>query len=220
MKPIHTFTVVPALPPALEPLRELATNLRWAWDPDTVDLFRRLDPELWAETERNPVRLLGSIEQAKLESAAADHGFLAHLDRATRALRDYLAAAHTWYQQQHAPSGGAPHDLLVAYFSAEFGITDCLSIFAGGLGVLGGDHLKSASDLGVPLVGLGLLYQQGYFRQRLNDAGWQQEIAGENDFHALPLTLERDRDGAPVTVELGFPEGPIVAQVWRAQVGR
>ncbi|MDQ3932629.1 MAG: alpha-glucan family phosphorylase [Actinomycetota bacterium] len=220
MKPIHTFTVVPALPPALEPLRELATNLRWAWDPDTVDLFRRLDPELWVETERNPVRLLGSIEQAKLESAAADQDFLTHLDRAMLALRAYLDAEQTWYQQEHGPSGDLPHDLLVAYFSAEFGITDCLSIFAGGLGVLAGDHLKSASDLGVPLVGLGLLYQQGYFRQRLNDAGWQQEIAANNDFHSLPLTLERDRDGGPVTIELGFPEGALVAQVWRAQVGR
>ncbi|MFN2555361.1 MAG: alpha-glucan family phosphorylase [Nitriliruptorales bacterium] len=216
MKPIRTFTVVPTLPPALEPLRELAMNLRWAWDPDTVDLFRRLDPDLWLEAERNPVRLLSSLEQAKLEAAAADDDFLAHLERATQALRSYMAADDTWYRQEHARTS---RDLLVAYFSAEFGVSDCLSIFAGGLGVLGGDHLKSASDLGVPLVGLGLLYQQGYFRQRLTDSGWQQEVAANNDFDFLPLALER-RDGRPVTVELGFPEGPLIAQVWRAQVGR
>ncbi|MBW3577143.1 MAG: alpha-glucan family phosphorylase [Actinobacteria bacterium] len=218
MRPIRTFTVVPALPESLERLRELAYNLRWAWDHDTVHLFRRIDPALWEACGRNPVKFLATVEQGRLESVADDPDYLAHLERAVTSLHDYLAAEQTWFRVRH---GDEFDDVtLTAYFSAEFGVTDCLSIFAGGLGILAGDHLKSASDLGIPMVGVGLLYQQGYFEQRLNEAGWQHELPAEKDFHSLPLTLERDADGAPITVELGFPEGPVVAQVWRAQVGR
>lgn len=216
MQPVRTFTVVPALPPPLEPLRELATNLRWAWDHDTIDLFRRFGDDVWEDSGRNPVVLLNIVEQHRLDWAANDAEFLAHLERVERSLQAYLEAEFTWYRRTHGDVDG----IRVAYFSAEFGVTDPLSIFAGGLGMLAGDHMKSASDLGIPLAGVGLLYQQGYFQQRLNDAGWQQEIPAENDFHALPLTLERDADGQALTVELGFPEGPLVAQVWRAQVGR
>jgi len=233
MKPVHTFTVVPSLPPRLERLRKLAYNLRWTWDHDTIELFRRLDSDLWETTGHNPVLMLGTIAQSQLEAAAADEGFLAHLERVCRAFDAYMADNSTWCQRAHGPAG-AP---LVAYFSAEFGLTECLSIFAGGLGVLAGDHLKSASDLGVPLVGVGLLYQQGYFRQYLNEAGWQQEAYEDNDFHNLPLTLERRADGdkrpptliespgnllsgAPVAVEVDYPGRRVMVQVWRAQVGR
>jgi len=214
MKPIGTFTVIPSLPASLERLRGLAHNLRWAWDHDTIELFRRLDSDLWETTGHNPVLMLGAIDQAQLETAAADEGFLAHLERVTRGFDAYTAGESTWFRRIHGTtdlSGGAegqrdggkvpstpPHlrtsaplPRFVAYFSAEFGLTECLSIFAGGLGVLAGDHLKSSSDLGLPLVGVGLLYQQGYFRQYLNEAGWQQEAYEDNDFHNLPLTLER-----------------------------
>ncbi|HEX2028501.1 MAG TPA: alpha-glucan family phosphorylase [Nitriliruptorales bacterium] len=231
MKPIRTFTVVPALPPALEPLRELAYNLRWAWDHDAIALFRwlggphggdrrgaRSGTDLWEETGRNPIRLLAAVDQSRLEAAAGDETFLARQERAVHGLRDYLGRDDTWFAQLHGVD--APSGTLMAYFSAEFGVADCLSIFAGGLGMLAGDHLKSASDLGIPLVGVGLLYQQGYFQQRLNEVGWQQEHPADNDLHTLPLTLERGADGEPIGVELGFPEGPLVAQVWRAQVGR
>jgi starch phosphorylase len=176
--------------------------------------------------------MLGTIDQAQLEAAAADEGFLAHLDRVARDFDVYtsarpvlssveglstdLAGESTWFRRAHGATDGP----LVAYFSAEFGLTECLSIFAGGLGVLAGDHLKSASDLGLPLVGVGLLYQQGYFRQYLNEAGWQQEVYEDNDFHNLPLTLERQADGQPLTVEVAYPGRQVVAQVWRAQVGR
>lgn len=215
MKPIRTFTVVPALPPALEPLREIAMNLRWAWDHDSIDLFARLDPELWIETKHNPVELLARLEQERLEEAAGDPDLVAHVERVKASLDEYLATDETWFRREHAGE-----DASFAYFSAEFGVTGCLSIFAGGLGMLAGDHLKSASDLDIPLVGVGLLYQQGYFVQRLNEAGWQQEIPASNDFDMLPLTLERGPNGEPITVELGFPDGVVVAQVWRAQVGR
>ncbi|HET7036636.1 MAG TPA: alpha-glucan family phosphorylase [Thermomicrobiaceae bacterium] len=216
MKPIRTFSVIPALPVDLEPLRAVAFNLHWAWNPDALALFRRLDSDLWEATGHNPVKLLGRLDQAQLEAAAADDSFRAHLDRVAHDLREYLAGAATWYGRERA-AGDRPQ---IAYFSAEFGVTECLSIFAGGLGVLAGDHLKSASDLGLPLVAVGLLYQQGYFHQYLNEAGWQQEKYVDNDFHNLPITLER-RDGCePRMVELEFPGRLVYAQIWRADVGR
>src|SRR5579884_891029 len=183
MKPVQTFSVVPSLPPPIEALRELAFNLRWCWSHDTIELFRRLDRNLWEEAGHNPVLLLGSIEQEKLEAAAKDDAFLAHLERVSANLHSYLDDERTWFHRMCGKQADRP---LVAYFSAEFGITECLSIFAGGLGLLAGDHLKSCSDLGVPLVGVGLLYQEGYFRQYLNQSGWQQEVYEDNDFHNLP----------------------------------
>lgn len=216
MKPIHSFTMIPSLPPALERLRQLAYNLRWAWNHDAIELFRRLDDDMWEATGHNPVLLLGRIDQARLEAAGSDEGFLAHLERVSQYLDAYLSNPSTWYRRSYPD----PQNPLVAYFSAEFGLTEALSIFAGGLGLLAGDHLKSASDLGVPLVGVGLLYQQGYFRQRLNEAGWQLESYEDNDFHNLPLTLERRPDDRPLTIEVAYPGRPVAAQVWRAQVGR
>src|SRR5207244_6643529 len=133
--------------------------------------------------------------------------FLAHLDRTVKELHAYLASSSTWFQRTY----GNPGSTLVAYFSAEFGLTECLSIFAGGLGVLAGDHLKSASDLGIPLVGVGLLYQQGYFQQYLDESGWQHERYVDNDFYTLPLTLERTADGAPLTIAVPFPGRQVVA---------
>ena len=183
--------------------------------PRPIELFRRLDSDLWESTGHNPVRMLGIVDQAPFEAAATDDSFLAHLDRALGQLRGYVSSPSTWFQRTF----GNARDLLVAYFSAEFGMTECLSIFAGGLGVLAGDHLKSASDLGLPLVGVGLLYQQGYFRQYLNQAGWQQEAYEDNDFHNLPLNPVHDPDGLPLSGG-GFRRRRVSAQVWRAQVGR
>lgn len=216
MRPIRTFSVVPSLPPQLERLRTVAANLRWAWNPDAIALFRRLDDQLWEETKHNPVLMLGTIEQSKLEDAAHDEAFLLHLERVADELEAYLASNHTWFDRYH----GAVERPMVAYFSPEFGVTDCLRIFAGGLGLLAGDHLKSASDLGVPLVAIGLLYQQGYFRQMLNDAGWQQEFSAENDFHNLPLELVRTEAGVPLRVTAPLGDHDVLAQVWRAWVGR
>jgi len=217
VKPIRTFSVIPSLPPSIEGLRAIAYNLRWAWSHDSVELFRRLDHDLWETTGHNPVLMLGTIEQEKLEAAAGDDAFLAHLQRVYANLESYLQTEATWFQKLGGASAERP---LIAYFSAEFGITECLSIFAGGLGILAGDHLKSASDLGIPLVGVGLLYQQGYFRQYLNQAGWQQESYENNDFHNLPLSEVIGDDGKPLTVRVEYPGRPVVAQVWRAQVGR
>ena len=215
VRPIRTFTVTPSLPSELERQRALVYNLRWAWNHDAIELFR-WDGDLWEQSGHNPALMLGTIDQGTLQSAASDEGFLAHLNRVSNDFDAYLKSESTWFRKHH----DGTNSLLVAYFSAEFGVTDCLSIFAGGLGILAGDHLKSASDLGVPLVGVGLLYQQGYFRQYLNEAGWQQEEYRDNDFHNLPLTLERDREGGPLIIEVEYPGRRVAAQIWRAQVGR
>jgi starch phosphorylase len=216
MKPIRTFTVTPCLPARLERLRDLAFNLRWAWDHETIELFRRLDQELWEQSDHNPVLMLGRINQDRLVGAAADDGFLAQFDRTCQRLDEYLWTERPWYSQSH----GGTDLACIAYFSAEFGLTECLPIYSGGLGLLAGDYLKSASDLGLPLVGIGLLYQQGYFSQYLNADGWQQESYHDNDFHTLPLVPERRADGAAVTVHIDYPGRTVVAQIWRAQVGR
>ncbi|MGC9972760.1 MAG: alpha-glucan family phosphorylase [Bryobacteraceae bacterium] len=217
MKPIRTFTVIPSLPAPIEGLRVVAYNLRWAWNHEAIELFRRLDRDLWESSGHNPVLMLGAIEQDKLEAAARDDAFLAHLNRVSDELESYLTGESTWFHKMCSHQADKP---LVAYFSLEFGLTECLSIFAGGLGILAGDHLKSASDLGIPLVGVGLLYQQGYFRQYLNQAGWQQEEYPNNDFHNLPVSPACGRDGKLLVVEVAFPGRQVKAQVWRVQVGR
>jgi len=209
--------VVPSLPPAIEGLREVAFNLRWCWSHESIELFRRLDRDLWETAGHNPVLMLGTVEQAKLEAAAADDAFLAHLHRVEANLMAYLGEEKTWFRRRHGQESDVP---LIAYFSAEFGLTECLSIFAGGLGILAGDHLKSSSDLGIPLVGVGLLYQQGYFRQYLSQSGWQQEAYAENDFHNLPISVVYHPDGQPVTIEVDLAGRSVFAQVWRVQVGR
>ncbi len=217
LRPYRTYTVVPALPPRLAPLHELAYNLWWTWNLDAVDLFRRLDRDLWEESGHNPVLMLGLIKQDRLEEAANDEGFLAQMIRVYQTFNYYMSTQDTWFKKNYAAKYP---DLKIAYFSAEYGLTECLPIYSGGLGILAADHLKSASDLGLPLVGVGLLYQEGYFRQYLNADGWQQESYPLNDFHTLPLQLERGNDGQPIRVEVQLPGRPVFAQIWRAQVGR
>ena len=216
MRPVRTFHVKPALPERLKPLEELAYNLRWSWDHETLSLFGRLDPDLWDETRHNPVLMLGSISQERLQEAAQDEAFLAHMDRVAEELRDYVAGAGTWHQKQYGPSD-TPR---VAYFSMEFGLTECLPIYSGGLGILAGDHLKSASELGIPLVGIGLLYQKGYFRQYLTAEGWQQERYPINDFSVMPVRPFHAAGDQPVRITVELAGKPVVLRPWRAQVGR
>lgn len=212
----HPFTVAPRIPARLQDLLRIARNFWWTWDPEAIDLFRRLEPErfLWERCYANPIRMLGVVSQERLEELTGDEGFLAHLDRVGARLTEYLERP-TWFDR--AQPGAR---LSVAYFCAEFGIVEGLRVYSGGLGILAGDHLKAASDLGIPLAGVGLLYRRGYFRQYLNADGWQQEQYPEADYYNLPLTLERRPDGAPLTVAVEFPGRQAQAQVWRAQVGR
>ncbi len=214
MPTVRTFRVTPNLPDRLLPLGILARNLWWTWNPDAADLFRRMEPDVWDRNHHNPVDLLGSLSQERLEGLANDEGFLTSMERTVAELNAYLARK-TWFEKVHGQSMG----LSIAYFSAEFGLHESLPIYSGGLGVLAGDHLKSASDLGLPLIGVGLLYRRGYFRQYLNRDGWQQEIHNHHDFERLPLHLET-LEGRPRRISIEIAGREVTAQVWRAQVGR
>jgi glycogen phosphorylase len=216
MNNISEYTIVPKLPEKLGILRELACNLYWDWHYDIIDLFRRMDSELWETTRHNPVMMLSTMSQETLNALAADDGFLAHLERVKILVSDYLDDQKTWFQKTHGDSTG----LKVAYFSAEFGITECLPIYSGGLGILAGDHLKSASDLGIPLVGIGLMYQHGYFRQYLNIDGYQQESYIENDPFKMPVVLVKKENHEPLIISVKFPGREVYARIWKAQVGR
>lgn len=220
VKPVTTVSVVPRLPKPLARLTDLACNLRFSWDQETLSLFRRLDPELWEATHHNPVALLGRISQERLESARNDPAFMAHLEHVCEDFDTYMAAKNTWFKETYGNHGNGKKPPVIAYFSMEFGLTECLQNYSGGLGVLSGDHLKSASDLNIPLVGVGLIYQEGYFQQYLNVDGWQQEQYPINDFANLPLTLERDNEGKPIKISVELPGRKLYAQIWRVQVGR
>ena len=222
---LHTYTVVPSLPERLQPLKEMAYNLRWAWDHETRELFRGLDKGLWESSGHNPAKMLGLVAQERLTGLAADDTFLARFDAVYAAFRTYIDG-ETWWSRKYgtelrgdsqATSGA---DFKIAYFSAEFGITECLPIYSGGLGVLAGDHLKSASDLGLPLVAVGFLYQRGYFRQTLNADGWQLENYPQTDFYGLPIEPVAGADSGPFTIQVAFPGREVHVQVWKAQVGR
>src|SRR6476659_8369476 len=208
IQPIREFLVRPAMPQALRRMPELAYHIIWSWEPIIRALFRRLDPTLWRECGYNPVLMLGRISQAALQKAAADHRYLSLYTQACQRYDDAM--------QRRRPQGDGE---LIAYFSAEYGLTECLPIYSGGLGILSGDHLKSASDCDIPLVGVGLLYQGGYFRQYLNPDGWQQERYPVNDFFTLPVLPVRDSAGLNLKVPVKLPSGLVWIQVWRIQVG-
>jgi starch phosphorylase len=212
---IRTFTVLPHLPERLQPLQKLAYNMWWCWNHEAVSLFRRIDDDGFDAVENSPVKLLGTVDQTRLEQLSHDDGFLAHMDRVDDSLTHYMQGA-TWFQETY----GKEAQCRIAYFSAEFGIHESIPIYSGGLGVLAGDHLKAASDLGVPLVGVGLMYREGYFRQYLNVDGWQQERYPENDFINLPLILENRPDGTPLLIKVAFPGRDVWARIWCIQVGR
>jgi starch phosphorylase len=212
---IRTFTVLPHLPERLQPLHTLAYNMWWCWNHEAVALFRRIDADRFDQVENSPVKLLGIVDQSRFEQLLHDEGFLAHMDRVAQALENYMSA-RTWFRETY----GDDNPCRIAYFSAEFGIHESIPVYSGGLGVLAGDHLKAASDLGIPLMGIGLMYREGYFRQYLNVDGWQQERYPENDFFNLPLIPEAKPDGSPLLVNVPLPGREVWARVWRIQVGR
>lgn len=216
VKPVTRINVIPNLPEPLRRLQELAFNMRWAWDHETIALFRRLDRDLWESTGHNPVWMLGLISQEKLQAAAEDPAFMANLSAVCESFDTYMSDKGTWYKG-HYNKLKRP---TIAYFSMEFGITECLQSYSGGLGILSGDHLKSASDLDLPLVGVGLLYQEGYFQQYLNADGYQQELYPINDYSVLPVILQRKPDGTPIKISVPMPGRELYAQIWKVQVGR
>lgn len=212
---IRHFHVRPNIPEALKPLEDLARNLWFSWNWDAVQLFIRLNASLWEMSYQNPVLMLGTLAQADLEAAARDESFVENLRRVHENFTRYHNAPG-WFQETY----GGEKDFRVAYFSCEFGIDEGLPIYSGGLGILSGDHLKSASDLGLPLVGVGLLYQKGYFRQVLNLDGWQQEQYPDNDWFNMPVSLEYGPDGKVATIEVPIGGEKVRARIWRVQIGR
>jgi starch phosphorylase len=216
VRAIRRFTVRPVLPPALSALADLAGNLRWSWHPPTQDVFAEVDQETWEAVKHDPVRLLGAVSPDHLEDLAADQGFLDRLGAAKADLDAYLVGER-WYTRK-APADAPTR---IAYFSPEFGLTGALPQYSGGLGILAGDHLKAASDLGVPLVGVGLLYHAGYFKQSLSGEGWQLETYPVLDPDELPISLLREENGARAVISIQLPDGPeLLAKIWVAQVGR
>ena len=217
VQPVAQVKAAPKLPEQLGRLHELTYNLRWSWDHDAITLFRRLDPDLWEKTQHNPEWMLGLMSQERLNALVEDSSYMAHYARVCRAYDEYMQAEDTWYANQY---GSREQQPVVAYFSMEFGLTECLQNYSGGLGVLSGDHLKSASDMNIPLVGVGILYQEGYFQQYLNADGYQQESYPINDYVNLPVSLQTDSSGQPLKISVPMPGRELYAQIWKVQVGR
>jgi starch phosphorylase len=205
IRPVSTFLVSPTIPAALRPLVELSRNFWWCWDSDTIALWASIDPILWNTTHHNPVLLLQQVSHARLLDLAADPQFVDRMQQAYERFTSYMSE---------------PCGMSIAYFCAEFGLHESFQMYSGGLGVLAGDHLKSASDLHIPLFGVGLLYQEGYFRQYLTENGWQNEQYHELDFHALPLEQVTAADGSPLRVYVDLPLGRCFVSVWKVAVGR
>lgn len=214
MSPLQTFQVFPSTPEPLIFLEKLSRNLWWCWQQDAQELYRRIDPMGWEEAKQNPIVFSTSLSQRRLSELAEDSSFLAHLDRVRQQFEDHVHISKTRHTSVFGDNG------TIAYFSMEFGVHESLPLFAGGLGVLAGDHLKSSSDLNLPLTGIGLLYRQGYFHQYLNPDAWQQEEYPETDLFHLPLKRPKDVNGNDVHVVISGPEGDIHIHVWEVRIGR
>ncbi len=216
MKLLGTIKVRPELPKRLAGLGRLARNLWWAWHPEAVRLFADLDKRQWQSGRENPVRFLALLPQDRLEKAAADAAYCKRYDLVMQEFDDYIKREDTWFKRSFPKQS----DQLIAYFSAEFGLHECLPIYSGGLGVLSGDHLKTASDLGIPLVGVGLVYNHGYFVQRINQEGQQEASYQRLDFDMAPIRRATDPDGQEVIVQVEMPDRRVEARVWLVEVGR
>jgi len=214
MKPIHSFVVKAKLPESIEKIKEIAYNYWWCWDSEAKELFNRMSRKIWNEVHHNPIELINRLPQQELEELSNQYDFTNFLDKVHSKFEKYIKAK-TWFQEQQITSKG-----VIAYFSPEYGINESFPVYSGGLGVLSGDHLKSSSDLGLPLIGVGLLYQQGYFRQRLSQNGWQNELYPINDFYSMPMFIVRDETGKRKIIDVDLPNGKAYAQIWKILVGR
>lgn len=214
MKRLQMYQVFPSVPKPLKFLEELSRNMWWCWHMDAIELFRRINPHLWRQSGRNPIYFSTLIPPGRLEELATDGAYLAHMERVKKKFESETLKIDPDAESVDADAG------TIAYFSMEFGIHESLPLFAGGLGVLAGDHLKAASDLSLPMVGVGLLFNKGYFRQFLNDEGWQQEEYPDNDLFHMPLHRVKDSSGNQVSISLEGFSGTIHALIWRIQVGR
>ena len=212
---IHSFNVQPNLPENIKFLEELANDMWFTWNWRAILLFVQVDAKLWITAKRNPKWFLGCVPQKRFEELSKDQAFLDNLNAVKTSYYNYKNNPNTWYQQHRHENG----NLLTAYFSMEYGIGEGLPIYSGGLGMLAGDHMKSASDLGMPIIGVGLFYKQGYVQQVLNREGWQNEEYPDNDWAHMPV--ERvTKDGKDITVDIQLGSENIKACIWRVPVGR
>jgi len=214
MKNFQTYQIYPNIPTNLVFLEALSRNMWWCWKKDAIELFRRIDPPLWVASGRNPIAFLAKIPQSRLEQLAKDDGYRAHLEGVKEHFQSFVLDPVNRDKSPFKPGD------TVAYFSMEFGLHESLPLFAGGLGILAGDHLKAASNLATPLIGMGLMYREGYFRQYLDQDGWQQETYPQTDIYNLPVERIKDVSGNDLKISIQGPEGPIHAMIWKIMVGR
>ena len=214
MRPVHSFIVSAHLPENLTKLKELAYNYWWCWNSDAKELFLRVNRQLWVEVDHNPVLLLNKLSKEQLEDLSQQDDFISFLNYIYDKFQKYMSS-ETWFETFEESK-----NRCIAYFSMEYGINESFPNYSGGLGVLSGDHVKSSSDLGLPLVAVGLLYQQGYFRQHLTQHGWQNEHYHFNDFFSMPLTLMKYNNGDSILIDIDLPNGKLFAQIWKLQIGR
>ncbi|MCJ7594640.1 MAG: alpha-glucan family phosphorylase [Desulfobacterales bacterium] len=213
--PIRTLDVKPKIPQPIESIRSLSENLWFVWNYEGEGLFRQMDSDLWEDTRENPVEFLGRLKQSELQSLAVDEGFCAHLERVKQQFDRYMIE-----KPNLKVFGEKGRPFLVAYFTAECAVADCLPIYSGGLGILAGDHLKSASDLNLPVIGVSLAYQKGYFRQYLIQDGWQMESYPVNQFPTMPVSLVKNSEGNPIKISIDLKGEEVKVQAWRVNIGR
>ncbi|MDZ7795804.1 MAG: alpha-glucan family phosphorylase [Candidatus Marinimicrobia bacterium] len=216
MSHFRKITVRNEVPDELKELKDFSYNLWWGWQPNALKLFRQLATDLWHEVEHNPLKLLKQISQSELNEKSNDPAYLSLFHDVMKDFNHYMTRKDTWFNKNYR----GHDDFLVAYFSAEFGVHESVPVYSGGLGILAGDHCKSASDLGVPLVGVGMMYKQGYFIQRIDAEGNQENVFPTYDFEEIPVKLILGDDGKPVKISVVFPGRSIYAQIWSMQAGR
>lgn len=212
----NRITVTPQLPKRIEKLSEIAYNLWWSWNTEFLKLFKEIDIDLWESVNKNPVKFLKLITQEKLENASQDSCFLKKYDKVVENFENYMKSKSNWFERNYPENKND----LIAYFSAEYGLDQTLAIYSGGLGILSGDHLKSASDLGVPLVAIGLLYKKGYFNQKINESGIQETEYNDIEIENLPMESVKDAEGKDILVALHFPKKKLYLKAWKVKVGR
>ncbi|MDF2987606.1 MAG: alpha-glucan phosphorylase [Eubacterium sp.] len=213
---VGKINVISALPDKFKRLNDIAYNLWWSWNPDAIDLYRDIDLELWEKLGKNPVRFLQEVSQKKLHTKLNDHEYMSRLDNVVSSYDSYMSEKNTWFSLNHPGSNGKN----IAYFSAEYGLNEVLPIYSGGLGVLSGDHCKSASDLGIPFTAIGLFYKQGYFSQRINVHGWQETNFNTLNISQLPITPALNSNGQQTEINITFAGRTVYAKIWKVQIGR
>jgi len=216
MTRFRNITVRNEVPEELKEFKDFSYNLWWSWQPKALQLFRQLAGDLWYEVDHNPLTLLKQISQKDLNAKGNDPAFLSLFHEVLDDFNNYMNRKDTWFNKNHK----ANKDFQVAYFSAEFGVHESVPVYSGGLGILAGDHCKSASDLGIPLVGVGMMYKQGYFIQCIDGEGKQENVYPTYDFEDIPVTLVLGKDDKPITISVMFPGRKIYAQIWKMQAGR